>query len=127
MLVDRCPDSVPVRKTVLIDYELKFVDWSEKWNGGVATIVPAPGKRVYGALYNLKGSDEKTLDWYEGVAANKYRKEYIDIDGSKTLVYISNATDESRPNEKYLNVIKQGYKDWNLPLDELEGIKTVKI
>lgn len=127
MLVERCPDSVPVRKTVLKDYELRFVDWSDRWGGGVATVVPSPGSCVYGALYNLKGGDEKTLDWYEGVASGKYSKEYIEIDGSTTLVYISTSTVENRPSEKYLNIIKQGYEDWKLPLEELDGIKTVRL
>ncbi|MDW7677825.1 MAG: gamma-glutamylcyclotransferase family protein, partial [Bacillota bacterium] len=63
---ERCEDSVPMMRVKLKNYQLLF--------DGVATIVPAPGKTVWGALYRVSSEDIRHLDIYEGYP-RLYRKE----------------------------------------------------
>ena len=105
----RCKDSVFLKKFVLKGYSLNFrsryraADIEKKRN----SIVP-------GALYEISKSDEKKLDVYEDFPI-LYKKMYFKYYNKKVMTYImSNKTVFRYPTEKYLNVIKQGYKDCKL-------------
>ena len=130
---ERCPDSVPIAAHILPDHRLEFVgSSSQRWGvGGVATVVPQPGSKVYGALYRLTAEDEARLDLYEAVnparpGEGKYVKneKLLDYKGEWALLYLATAMVQgvNSPSTKYLGVIRQGYRDWGLPLDELAGI-----
>ena len=60
----RCPNSRFVSKAVLVDY--KFIIASRSY----ASVVPSPGDRVEGALYELTTDDEDRLDPTIGVTAD---------------------------------------------------------
>ena len=105
----RCKDSVFLKKFVLKGYSLNFrsryraADIEKKRN----SIVP-------GALYEISKSDEKKLDVYEDFPI-LYKKMYFKYYNKKVMAYIMNKKTQFRyPTEKYLNVIKQGYKDCKL-------------
>jgi gamma-glutamylcyclotransferase len=66
-MFDRCPNSKVVGCAILDDYELSFGGHSERWNGAVATVVKAPGKRCFGVLYEVPKADLVRLDAFEGV------------------------------------------------------------
>ncbi len=69
---------------------------------------------VPGALYEISKSDEKKLDVYEDFPI-LYKKYFFYYYGKKVMTYIMvNKTSFRYPTEKYLNVIKQGYKDCKL-------------
>ena len=65
-MVRRCPDSTFITTSVLSDHALRFVGYSKVWQGGVATIHPTEGQRVYGAIYRLSPNDFRLLDRHEG-------------------------------------------------------------
>jgi len=105
----RCKDSVFLKKFELKGYSLNFrsryraADIEKKRN----SIVP-------GALYQISKSDEKKLDVYEDFPI-LYKKMYFNYYNKKVMAYIMNKKTQFRyPTEKYLNVIKQGYKDCKL-------------
>jgi hypothetical protein len=127
---ERCPQSVPVAPYALPHHRLEFVgECTRRWGtGGVATVIPFAGASVHGALYRLSAEDEARLDVCEGVSRGQYRKdvELLRCDGEPVLIYIA-ALDgilPHPPNAKYLAVIRQGYSDWNLPLEVLAGLET---
>ena len=62
----RCPDSKPLFKAYLHDYELIFTGKVRKIRGGVATIRLSKGKEVFGAGYEISERDLSSLDRYEG-------------------------------------------------------------
>jgi hypothetical protein len=69
---------------------------------------------VQGALFEISKSDEKKLDIYEDFPI-LYKKKYFKYYKKKVMTYIMNKKTPFRyPTEKYLNVIKQGYKDCKL-------------
>ena len=69
---------------------------------------------VPGGLFEISKSDERKLDVYEDYPI-LYSKLYFKYYNHKVMTYIMNKKSEFRyPTERYLNVIKQGYKDCGL-------------
>ena len=105
----RCKDSIFLKKFELKGYRLNF---RSKYRA--ADIEKKKNSIVQGALYEISKSDEKKLDIYEDFPI-LYKKIYFDHYNKKVMTYIMNKKSEFRyPTERYLNVIKQGYKDCGL-------------
>ena len=105
----RCKDSIFLKKYELKGYRLNF---RSKYRA--ADIEKNKKSSVQGALFEISKSDEKKLDVYEDFPI-LYTKMYFKYYNKKVMTYIMLRKSEFRyPTEKYLNVIKQGYKDCNL-------------
>ena len=105
----RCKDSVFLKKINLKDFRLTF---RSKYRA--ADIEPKKNSIVPGALFKISKSDEIKLDVYEDFPI-LYKKHYFYHHGKKVMTYIMvKKTLFTFPREKYLNTIKQGYKDCNL-------------
>jgi len=105
----RCKDSIFLKKINLKDFRLTF---RSKYRA--ADIEPKKNSIVPGALFKISKSDEKKLDVYEDFPI-LYKKHYFYYHGKKVMTYIMvKKTLFTFPREKYLNIIKQGYKDCNL-------------
>jgi len=105
----RCKDSIFLKKINLKDFRLTF---RSKYRA--ADIEPKKNSIVPGALFKISKSDEIKLDVYEDFPI-LYKKHYFYHHGKKVMTYIMvKKTLFTFPREKYLNIIKQGYKDCNL-------------
>ena len=114
----RCKDSIFLKKYELKGYKLNF---RGKYRS--ADIEKKKNSIVQGALFEISKSDEKKLDVYEDFPV-LYKKMYFNYYNKKVMTYImSNKTVFRYPTEKYLNTIKQGYKDCKL--DKKNLIKTL--
>ena len=110
----RCPNCRFVRKIILHNYNLTF-----RSKYGAADIEKKIGKKVYGALYIISKTAEKRLDVYEEYPT-LYKKMYFKYNNKKVMTYImSKKTKLVPPTNKYLNIIKQGYKDCKLNMKSL--------
>ena len=111
----RCPKCQFVKKIILHNYNLTF-----RSKYGVADIERKKGKKVYGALYKISKSAEKRLDVYEEYPT-LYKKIYFNYKGNKVMTYtMVRKTKLVPPTERYLNVVKQGYKDCKLNIKSLQ-------
>lgn len=113
-MAHRCPGSTCLGRAVLEGYE--FVIMSR----GYATIVPQPGARVHGLLWTLTPADEASLDRYESVALDHYRKETVTVraennDLLPVLTYIARETDSGAPRSGYLERIVRAAEVCGLP------------
>jgi len=105
----RCNDSVFLKKKNLKNFRLTF---RSKYRA--ADIEKKKNSIVPGALYEISKSDEKKLDLYEDYPI-LYKKYYFNHYDKKVMTYIMvNKKLFRYPTERYLNVIKQGYKDCKL-------------
>jgi hypothetical protein len=116
----RCPGAKPIGPLKLPDSRLVF--------RGVADCIYEPGAECPGAVWKLTPECERALDRYEGVGGGFYRKEYLPVTGiegeERMLVYIMNSTGIFPPSEGYFEVLRQGYRDFGLPLKYLrEAVK----
>ena len=118
----RCKDSIYLKKYELKGYRLNF---RSKYRA--ADIEKKNKSKVVGALFEISKSDEKKLDVYEDFPT-LYTKIYFKYYNKKVMSYIMVKKTEFRyPTEKYLNVIKQGYKDCNLDKSYLtKALKNIK-
>ena len=110
----RCKDSVFLKKINLNNFRLTF---RSKYRA--ADIEPKKNFKVVGGLFEISKSDEKKLDVYEDFPI-LYKKLYFTYYNRTVMTYIMvNKTEFRYPTERYLNVVKQGYKDCNLNTDYL--------
>jgi len=110
----RCKDSVFLKKYELKGYRLNF---RSKYRA--ADIEKSKNSLVPGALFEISKSDEKKLDVYEDYPI-LYKKLYFTYYNKTVMTYIMvNKTEFRYPTERYLNVVKQGYKDCNLNISYL--------
>ena len=105
----RCKDSVFLKKYELKGYRLNF---RSKYRA--ADIEKSKNSLVPGALFEISKSDEKKLDVYEDYPI-LYKKLYFTYYNKTVKTYIMvNKTEFRYPTERYLNVVKRGYKDCKL-------------
>ena len=116
----RCKDSVFLKKINLKDFKLTF---RSKYRA--ADIEYKKGSLVQGGLFKISKSDEKKLDVYEDYPM-LYKKYYFNFKKKKIMTYtMVKKTSFMFPAERYLNVIKKGYKDCNLDIKYLnKALKT---
>ena len=110
----RCKDSIFLKKINLKDFRLTF---RSKYRA--ADIEPKKNSIVPGALFEISKSDEKKLDVYEDFPS-LYKKFYFYYYGKRVMTYtMVNKSAFKFPTERYLNIVKRGYKDCKLDIKKL--------
>ena len=105
----RCKDSIFLKKMNLKDFRLTF---RSKYRA--ADIERKKNSIVPGALFEISKKDEKKLDFYEDFPF-LYKKYYFTYYGKKVMTYtMTKKTTFKFPTERYLNIVKMGYKNCNL-------------
>ena len=105
----RCKDSKYLKKINLKNFRLTF---RSKYRA--ADIEPKKNSIVPGGLFEISKSDERKLDTYEDYPI-LYKKMYFIYNNKKIMTYtMCKKTSFTFPTEKYLNVVKRGYKDCKL-------------
>ena len=105
----RCKDSKFLKIIELKDYKLTFRSIYR-----AADIEPKKNSIVQGGLFEISKSDEKKLDIYEDYPI-LYKKYYFYYYGKKVMTYsMVKKTSFKYPTERYLNIVKRGYKDCKL-------------
>ena len=107
----RCKDSIFLKKINLKDFRLTF---RSKYRA--ADIEPKKNSIVPGAIFMISNSDEKKLDIYEDFPI-LYTKHYFSYYGKKVMTYtMVNKSTFMFPTERYLNVVKKGYRDCKIDI-----------
>ena len=105
----RCKDSIYLKKIRLKDFKLTF---RSKYRA--ADIEPKKKSIVPGGLFEISKSDEKKLDVYEDFPI-LYKKYYFFYRKKKIMTYtMVKKTPFTFPTERYLNIVRRGYKDCDL-------------
>ena len=110
----RCKDSIFLKKINLKNFSLNF-----RSEYRAADIEPKKNSIVPGALFEISKNDEKKLDVYEDYPI-LYKKYYFFYYGKKVMTYtMTKKTPFACPTERYLNIVKRGYKDCKLDIKYL--------
>ena len=105
----RCKDSIFLKKINLKNFRLTFRSIYR-----AADIEPKKNSIVPGALFEISKSDEKKLDFYEDYPI-LYKKYHFTHYGRRVMTYtMTKKTPFTFPTERYLNIVKRGYKNCNL-------------
>ena len=111
----RCAKCSFIKKYILHDYQLTF-----RSKYGACDIEKKKGKKVYGALYIISKSAERRLDIYEEYPI-LYKKIYFSYKENRVMTYtMVKKTKLVPPTKRYLNVVKQGYKDCKINIKSLQ-------
>ncbi len=122
----RCPRSLPVRPARLSGHRLRIALPQNSPKGpGWATVTPAPGAYVPGALYHLHEDDLAALDEYEGYPGLYLREEVtIETAGGPegAMIYrMREPLRPARPTPEYEETLRRGYRDFCLNDEILEA------
>jgi gamma-glutamylcyclotransferase (GGCT)/AIG2-like uncharacterized protein YtfP len=110
----RCPKCIFIKKIILKNFKLTFRN-----KGGWADVEKKINKNVYGALYKISKLAENRLDKYEDYPI-VYKKMYFKYNNKKVMTYtMVRKTKFVNPTTRYLNIIKQGYKDCKINIKSL--------
>ena len=105
----RCKDSIFLKKMNLKNFKLTF-----RSEYRAADIEPKKNSLVPGGLFEISKSDEKKLDVYEDYPI-LYKKHYFSYYNKKIMTYTMVKKSLFKfPTERYLNIVKCGYKDCKL-------------
>lgn len=94
----------------LNNYTRIFAGFSKRWNGGVASVYPSAGNRVYGSVFYLTMDEIEKLDQFEGgfVRTVLNVMEKVDVEYRTTQAFLYLKIDpyfSHSPSEDYLNAI----------------------
>jgi len=118
-MVARAPESMPKLSATLPNYKLIFTGYSRSLKGGTASIKPFRGQKVMGAIYEITEADMRRLDKYEDYPTT-YNRINVTVwnernEPVEAITYIKKEqSTETKPSPEYLNIIRQGYKDWQI-------------
>ncbi|TSB19827.1 gamma-glutamylcyclotransferase [Streptomyces sp. NBC_01525] len=117
----RAPHS-PLRGTGWLNgWRLTFGGEQLGWEGALATIVEAPRSQVFVALYDIAPMDEDSMDRWEGVGLDIYRRMRVRVhtlDGEEPAwIYVLNGYEGGLPSARYLGEIADAAESAGAPHD----------
>ncbi|MFF1411712.1 gamma-glutamylcyclotransferase [Streptomyces sp. NPDC058289] len=121
LMTRRAPHS-PLRGTGWInDWRLTFGGEQMGWEGALATIVEAPRHQVFVALYDVAPLDEDSMDRWEGVGLDIYRRMRVRVhtlEGEEAAwVYVLNGYEGGLPSARYLGELADAAESAGAPHD----------
>ena len=128
----RAPEHKFLFTAYLPDHSVQFCRWSTQWRCGLASVIPSPGEKVWGAVFEITDEDLEILDEFEGdVPQGAYRHLPVTViteAGEKLLVTTHAATPigKFKPKEHYIDWVLKGIKQWKLPEECAEQWKAYK-
>ena len=91
-------------------YVRAFVGYSQRWGGGVATLVKKPGGVVYGLVAPVTKDDFAMMDKFEGIASGNYKRVKMKVtlaNGEKAdaIAYVATSKSPYGPTKAYLDAV----------------------
>jgi gamma-glutamylcyclotransferase (GGCT)/AIG2-like uncharacterized protein YtfP len=130
-MTTRCRNPVIAGPGVLKNYRLGFTVSSSGWGCGVADIVPAEGKEVWGLIYRLEEQDLRALDRYEG-HPNFYKRVALEVlDSERNLIIATSyevvkKEDFHPPSSEYLGIIKDAAEKYSFPFEYIRFLDSIR-
>ena len=127
-MMERAPHSPHRGNGWLRGWRLTFGGEEIGWEGAVATLAEDPEASVYVALYDLTREDESSLDQWEGVTTDLYRKIRVRVetlDGSSlAYVYVLNSYEGGFPSRRYVEIMINAAIEAGAPEDYIDGLRS---
>ena len=114
-MANRCPNSVNLGPAQIDNFEFVFRTHAD--------IAPKKGAVCYGVLWEISEDNLDELDQLEGYPSYYTRFSVAVTTAESTtyaLVYqMTNQTHDGKPYPKYLQLVTEGYKENNIPQDQI--------
>lgn len=119
---------------------MDFYNYATRWSGAPATIVPDPGREVWGAIWEIDSENLADLDHQEGVHKNVYKPLQMPIETPSgkllncrvyQLVNVpgelqANQTVTKKPSHTYIEVLISGALESALPVHYVNWLKSIE-
>ncbi len=118
-------------KAFIPNYEIQFNFWSKIQNAGISNIMPAPGKMVHGALFEVPEEEMKALDVKEGVYIGDYDRHTFIVMGADgewheaDLYQVIEPKGPFKPAKNYVKGMLAGARELDLDSSYLEKIEAM--
>ena len=115
-----CPSAKFNMKAYLPNYEIQFRFWSERRNGGISTIIEAPGELVHGVIYEIPENELLELNILESVPQGIYTRETFHVLGKNgewlksDLYRVVDPKGPFSPSRSYVEQMLTGAKNHKL-------------
>jgi gamma-glutamylcyclotransferase (GGCT)/AIG2-like uncharacterized protein YtfP len=115
-----CPSVHFVMLAQLPNFHIEFRRYSEEYQGGVSSIIQAPGEMIKGVLYDVDEKEFGPLDILESVPQGVYRRDTFLVFGEDgqwhhaQLYRLTNPAGPYAPAPKYLDQMIAGAKEHGL-------------
>ena len=125
----RCPHSPRQGTGWLEGWRLTFGGEDIGWDGALATVVEAPGSRVFVVLYEMFETDEKELDNWDGVTLGYYRKAKVRVqtlDGDVLAwLYVLNSYEGGLPSARAVGILADAAEQAGAPEDYVAALRAL--
>jgi gamma-glutamylcyclotransferase len=133
-MLARCVKPLKIATACLPNYEIGFFGYSKTWDGGQETVVPSPGRNVWGVVYQLSSLDSDRLDVWQDARIDgsgayfHYPARVIDTEGRlhTVLFYKKDMSGEpTKPTRQYLDFMVRGAVENDLPADYIAALQHI--
>jgi len=124
---ERCPHS-PLRETGWLDgWRLTFGGEERGWDGALGTVVEACGSQVFVAIYDVTDEDAATLDAWEGVDIELFRKTRVRVHTlagqDSAWLYVLDDYEGGLPSASHLGVLADAAEAAGAPDDYVADLR----
>ena len=128
-----CPSAKPVMRADLPNFRVEFRRFSTDMQGGISSIMEAPGEMVRGVIYEVPVQEVKALDILEDLPKGLYRRDTFLVLGEDgqwhqaDLYRVVNPTGPYDPAPQYIDMMIEGAREHDLDptyIDHLESLRT---
>jgi len=130
------PDAQFVSRATVEGHQVAFSafteDVSDEMMHGGCHLEEAPGKILYGVLYEISDEELAKLDKLTRVEQGRYEKKHLTIDDGKGRSYnavahsIKNPKGKSRPSREYMEHMIKGAKSHGFPKPYIELLEKLR-
>ena len=127
-----CPSATFIMKADLPNFGIEFRHYSETRQGGISSIVEAPGKMARGVLYEIRVEEIEELDIVESVPEGLYRRDtflVVGEDGSwheAELYRVAIPRGPYPPAKDYLDLMIEGAREHGLEASYIEELVSLQ-
>jgi gamma-glutamylcyclotransferase (GGCT)/AIG2-like uncharacterized protein YtfP len=127
-----CPSASFVMRAELPNFQVEFRHYSENRQGGISSIIEAPGQMVQGVIFDIPEAELLELDLLESVPEGLYRRETFLVLGEDgqwhgaELYRVSNPTGPYPPSKDYVEDMIEGAREHGLPSGYIEKLVALR-
>jgi hypothetical protein len=119
-------------KADLPNFQVEFRYYSEDRQGGISSIVEAPGRLVEGVIYDIPEEELLDLDILESVPQGLYRRDTFLVLGEDGLWHeaelyrVSNPMGPYAPSKGYVEDMIEGAREHGLTTEYVESLVALR-
>ncbi|MCP4420648.1 MAG: gamma-glutamylcyclotransferase [Chloroflexi bacterium] len=132
-LREYCPSATAVMRANIPNFRVEFPYYSEESQGGLSSIIEAPGELVEGVIFNIEKAEFEAMDIMESVPLGLYRRDTflaLGEDGKwhrADLYRVVTPSGPFMPSKGYLDGMIKGAYEHNLSPEYIKRFEIMRV